>query len=81
MAANQQTAVQNLTLEVANAYKTASDRAEVVIQLLNSERLTLQHQLEQSKKAEASLQKELLKLQQQLDRMSHSSDPADNVST
>jgi hypothetical protein len=73
--------IQQLTVEVANAYKIASDRAEFQIQTLNQERQALVRQLEternNNKKQVEQLQAQLGALQLQLD--SRSGDPSDNV--
>ena len=54
-----------LTIEIANAYKIASDRAEIIIQSLGSDRQILTRQVEQAKKTETSLRQDVTELQQQ----------------
>ncbi len=83
--------IQQLTVEVANAYKIASDRAEYQIQSLNQERQALARQLEQERATIKSLRAESAEFQKQVEQLqaqlgalqlqldSRSSDASDNV--
>jgi len=63
------TTIQQLTIEVANAYKIASDRAEFQIQTLVQERQTMVRQLEQEKNLSKSLRTEVSDLQKQVEQL------------
>jgi chromosome segregation ATPase len=85
------TTIQQLTVEVANAYKIASDRAEYQIQSINQERQALARQLEQERATSKSLRAESVEFQKQVEQLqaqlgalqlqldSRSSAPGDNV--
>jgi hypothetical protein len=63
---DQSATVQQLALEVANAYKVASERSDVIIQTLTNDRQTLLKQLEQKNKVEVSLRSDVADLQNQI---------------
>ena len=66
---NQTAAIQQLTIEVANAYKIASDRAEFQIQTLNQERSALLKQVEAERNTNKSLRVDVAELQKQIDQL------------
>ena len=85
--------ISQLTIEVANAYKIASDRAEFQIQTLNQERQALARQIEVERNNNKSLRGEVAEFQKQVEQLqaqlgalqlqldSKSGDPSDNVAS
>lgn len=83
--------IQQLTVEVANAYKIASDRAEFQIQTLNNDRQALARQVETERNNNKSLRGEVAEFQKQVEQLqaqlgalqlqldAKSGDPTDNV--
>lgn len=70
------TAVQQLTAEVAQAYKVASERAEFQIRVISNEREILTQQLANMKKQETAFRTELTEVRAQLAALSEKNTPS-----